>query len=87
MLGAGAGLALPVQTVANRENRDFLVAAHAVALEQRGYAVARRLANPADSPTQLAASPGEGLCPRDHARPRVRDERPMKERAPRPTLG
>jgi len=31
-----AGLALPVLTVPDRENRDFLVAAHAVALEQRG---------------------------------------------------
>ncbi len=31
-----AGLALPVLTVADRENRDFLLAAHAVALEQRG---------------------------------------------------
>ena len=28
-----------------------------------------------------------GLCPRNHVRPRVRDERPMEERAPRPTLG
>ena len=31
-----AGLALPVLRVSDRENRDFLVAAHAVALEQRG---------------------------------------------------
>jgi DNA-binding CsgD family transcriptional regulator len=31
-----AGLALPVLTVPDRENRDFLIAAHAVALEQRG---------------------------------------------------
>src|SRR5207245_4403506 len=31
-----AGLALPVLRVPDRENRDFLVAAHAVALEQRG---------------------------------------------------
>jgi DNA-binding CsgD family transcriptional regulator len=31
-----AGLALPVLTVPDRENRDFLVAAQAVALEQRG---------------------------------------------------
>src|SRR5580693_4954844 len=31
-----AGLALPVLTVPDRENRDFLVAAHAMALEQRG---------------------------------------------------
>jgi DNA-binding CsgD family transcriptional regulator len=31
-----AGLALPVLTIPDRENRDFLVAAHAVALEQRG---------------------------------------------------
>ena len=31
-----AGLALPILTVPDRENRDFLVAAHAVALEQRG---------------------------------------------------
>jgi DNA-binding CsgD family transcriptional regulator len=31
-----AGLALPIRTGADRENRDFLVAAHAVALEQRG---------------------------------------------------
>jgi DNA-binding CsgD family transcriptional regulator len=31
-----AGLALPVLTVPDRENRDFLVAAHALALEQRG---------------------------------------------------
>jgi DNA-binding CsgD family transcriptional regulator len=33
-----AGLALPIQTASDRENRDFLVAAHAVALEQRGDA-------------------------------------------------
>jgi DNA-binding CsgD family transcriptional regulator len=31
-----AGLALPVLRLSDRENRDFLVAAHAVALEQRG---------------------------------------------------
>jgi len=31
-----AGLALPVLTVPDRENRDFLIAAHAMALEQRG---------------------------------------------------
>jgi DNA-binding CsgD family transcriptional regulator len=31
-----AGLALPILRVPDRENRDFLVAAHAVALEQRG---------------------------------------------------
>jgi len=31
-----AGLALPVLRLPDRENRDFLVAAHAVALEQRG---------------------------------------------------
>jgi DNA-binding CsgD family transcriptional regulator len=31
-----AGLALPVLRVPDRENRDFLVAAHAMALEQRG---------------------------------------------------
>ena len=31
-----AGLALTILTVPDRENRDFLVAAHAVALEQRG---------------------------------------------------
>jgi DNA-binding CsgD family transcriptional regulator len=30
------GLALPVQTLADRENQDFLVAAHALALEQSG---------------------------------------------------
>jgi len=30
------GLALPVQVVSDRENRDFLVAAHALALEQAG---------------------------------------------------
>jgi len=30
------GLALPVQTLSDRENRDFLVAAHALALEQSG---------------------------------------------------
>jgi len=30
------GLALPIQTVADRENQDFLVAAHALALEQSG---------------------------------------------------
>jgi DNA-binding CsgD family transcriptional regulator len=30
------GLALPIQTLADRENRDFLVAAHALALEQGG---------------------------------------------------
>jgi DNA-binding CsgD family transcriptional regulator len=30
------GLALPIQTIADRENQDFLVAAHALALEQRG---------------------------------------------------
>ena len=32
------GLALPIQTVADRENQDFLVAAHALALEQSGDA-------------------------------------------------
>jgi DNA-binding CsgD family transcriptional regulator len=31
-----AGLALPVLRIPDRENRDFLVAAHAVSLEQRG---------------------------------------------------
>ncbi len=31
-----AGLALPILRIPDRENRDFLVAAHAVALEQRG---------------------------------------------------
>ena len=30
------GLALPIQTVGDRENQDFLVAAHALALEQSG---------------------------------------------------
>jgi len=30
------GLALPIQTLADRENQDFLVAAHALALEQTG---------------------------------------------------
>jgi DNA-binding CsgD family transcriptional regulator len=30
------GLALPIQTVPDRENQDFLVAAHALALEQNG---------------------------------------------------
>ena len=30
------GLALPIQTLSDRENRDFLVAAHALALEQGG---------------------------------------------------
>jgi len=30
------GLALPIQTLAERENQDFLVAAHALALEQSG---------------------------------------------------
>jgi hypothetical protein len=30
------GLALPLQILADRENRDFLLAAHALALEQRG---------------------------------------------------
>ena len=30
------GLALPIQTVPDRENQDFLVAAHALALEQSG---------------------------------------------------
>ena len=30
------GLALPIQTLSDRENRDFLVAAHALALEQSG---------------------------------------------------
>jgi DNA-binding CsgD family transcriptional regulator len=30
------GLALPIQVLADRENRDFLVAAHALALEQSG---------------------------------------------------
>ena len=30
------GLALPIQTMADRENQDFLVAAHALALEQSG---------------------------------------------------
>ena len=32
------GLALPIQTLADRENQDFLVAAHALALEQSGEA-------------------------------------------------
>jgi DNA-binding CsgD family transcriptional regulator/tetratricopeptide (TPR) repeat protein len=32
----GQGLALPIQTLADRENQDFLVAAHALALEQSG---------------------------------------------------
>jgi DNA-binding CsgD family transcriptional regulator len=32
------GLALPIQTLADRENQDFLVAAHALALEQSGQA-------------------------------------------------
>jgi DNA-binding CsgD family transcriptional regulator len=31
-----AGLSLPIQTLSDRENRDFLVAAHALALEQSG---------------------------------------------------
>ena len=30
------GLALPIENLIDRENRDFLVAAHAVSLEQRG---------------------------------------------------
>jgi DNA-binding CsgD family transcriptional regulator len=30
------GLALPIENLTDRENRDFLVAAHAVSLEQRG---------------------------------------------------
>ncbi|MGH3173678.1 MAG: helix-turn-helix transcriptional regulator, partial [Streptosporangiaceae bacterium] len=30
------GLALPIETLADRENRDFLVAAHALSLEQNG---------------------------------------------------
>ena len=30
------GLALPIQTISDRENQDFLVAAHALALEQSG---------------------------------------------------
>jgi DNA-binding CsgD family transcriptional regulator len=40
------GLALPIQTVADRENQDFLVAAHALALEQSGetYQAMLRLA-------------------------------------------
>ena len=33
------GLALPIQTMADRENQDFLVAAHALALEQSGESV------------------------------------------------
>src|SRR6201995_1399359 len=33
------GLALPIQTLADRENQDFLVAAHALALEQSGDVV------------------------------------------------
>jgi len=33
------GLALPIQTLADRENQDFLVAAHALALEQSGETV------------------------------------------------
>jgi DNA-binding CsgD family transcriptional regulator len=32
------GLALPIQTLTDRENQDFLVAAHALALEQSGQA-------------------------------------------------
>ena len=31
-----AGLALPIENLTDRENQDFLVAAHALALEQRG---------------------------------------------------
>ena len=31
-----AGLDLPIQTVSDRENQDFLIAAHALALEQNG---------------------------------------------------
>jgi DNA-binding CsgD family transcriptional regulator/tetratricopeptide (TPR) repeat protein len=31
-----AGLALPIENITDRENQDFLVAAHALALEQRG---------------------------------------------------
>jgi DNA-binding CsgD family transcriptional regulator len=40
------GLALPIQTLADRENQDFLVAAHALALEQSGETgqAAQRLA-------------------------------------------
>ena len=40
------GLALPIQTIADRENRDFLVAAHALTLEQSGETLQamRRLA-------------------------------------------
>jgi DNA-binding CsgD family transcriptional regulator len=40
------GLALPIQTLADRENQDFLVAAHALALEQSGetHQAMRRLA-------------------------------------------
>jgi DNA-binding CsgD family transcriptional regulator len=34
----GEGLDLPIETVSDRENQDFLVAAHAVALEQSGEA-------------------------------------------------
>ena len=30
------GLALPIENLADRENRDFLVAAHALSLEQSG---------------------------------------------------
>ena len=33
-----AGLALPIENLTDRENQDFLVAAHALALEQRGEA-------------------------------------------------
>jgi len=41
-----AGLALPIENLTDRENQDFLVAAHALALEQRGDARAamRRMA-------------------------------------------
>jgi DNA-binding CsgD family transcriptional regulator len=40
------GMALPIQTLADRENQDFLVAAHALALEQSGETLqaAQRLA-------------------------------------------
>jgi hypothetical protein len=36
---------------------------------------------------RIADSHGESLCRWHHVRLRVRDERPMEERAPRPRLG
>ena len=51
-----------------------------------GGGIATRCCSPPRAPP-LHPADGGRLCPRNHTRPWVRDERPMEERAPRPTLG